>query len=488
MATTVEEPEQLNKKLNYGIAIVLGSGGFYFGYYVACFNPFEKPILEGELGYVLGTDSEKTMIGLVNMLFAVGAMVGVLFTGALADRFGRRPLLIFGEVLALLCVIPYSIANIYSLLFARFISGAVAGVNSSIFSIMMAEMLPNSVCGFGNGFSYFALTLAILISYLTQNIFNYDQMVQNWRLLLLWPAIISLLRLILFPIYIRTDTPKYLYNSAPNSQAGELAVRRAYGLIYSQRSVDAVASESIALYEKQKTAGTVSVGTLFGPQYRKRLFSGCYVAFGQQVSGINFLIFYSTTLFNELQDGLGKTMTLVVGICNFTGSIIVIYLISRLGRKFNLVMGPLFQSIAFFILYIGYIQKTIWILIVSVCLYIISFAIGLGGTETAYIGEILPPAGVGLALAVQWIMTALIGQFLPALISIFGSSTLIIFFAFACLFFFFTFDYFLIETKGKSEQQIITEFESGHYRFLSFLCPKKDNAVDYDQLHGQNSN
>ena len=104
----------------------------------------------------------------------------------------------------------------------------------------------------------------------------------------------------------------------------------------------------------------------------------------------------------------------------------------------------------------------------------LAFAIGLGGTETAYIGEILPPLGVGIALAVQWIVTALIGQFLPNLLSYFGPSSLILFFGVFCFVLFFTLDFLTIETKGKTEQMIVEEFQNSSYKPLNF----KQNVGD----------
>ena len=460
--------KQLSASFNYALAIVLGSGGFYFGYYIACWNPFSDPILQGVYGYNKDTDKAKLdfLNGLVNMLFAVGAMFGVLGTGALADTFGRRPILYIGEIIALICMLPYAVVNINLLMIARAISGLVAGINSSILAIMLAEMLPNELCGFGNAISYVSLTLAILLSYLTQNIFSYDTLKNNWRWFLLWPAVISVLRLICFPIFIRTDTPKYLYNSESDPNAGELKVKLALSKIYEGSEVDTIARESIKAYEFEKES-KLTLGNLFSKKYKKRLFSGCLVAIAQQISGINFLIFYSNNLFEKMGANT-KIMTLVVGLNNFVGSLLVIYLIGNMGRKFNLVFGSLCQGIGMFILYLGYKLDVFWILVVAVCFYMITFAIGLGATQPAYTGEILPPLGVGVSFSVQWILTALIGQFLPNLISIFGPDVLILFFGFACVAFFFLLDFFTVETKGKKEQQIIDEFENGKYKFLNF--------------------
>ena len=467
---------QRSTSYNYLTAIVLGSGGFYFGYYIACFNPMFEPLMYGVYGYDKVKDKSlmDTYNGLLNMLFAIGAMIGVLFTGGIADKIGRRPILYAGEVIALLCMLLYFPININCLMVARVISGLVAGINSSIFSVMMAEMLPNAVCGFGNGFSYLSLTLAILLSYSTQNIFSYDTLASDWRYFMLWPAVISVGRLLLFPIFVRSDTPKYLFiNSKQDEEISEPRIRNAFSLVYIADDVAAVTTDAINQYKKELSQGQITLGMLFGPKFRKRLISGCFVTFAQQASGINFLIFYSNNLFSDLNANV-KVMTLIVGLNNFIGSILVILLIGSMGRKFNLVVGPIAQGIAMFILYIGNEAQELWILAVATCLYMIMFAIGLGGTLTAYVGEILPPIGVGVAFAVQWIMTALIGQFVPNLVSLLSAPRLVLVFGVMCILLAFGLDYLTIETKDKSEAAIAEEFENGTYKFMN-LRPKSKN-------------
>ena len=453
---------------SYTTSILLGSGGLYFGYYHGIFNPLFEPLMTGVYGYDKERDKSTIDIyhGMINMLYAVGAMVGVLGTGALADRFGRRHILYMGEIIAILCVVPYACRSIVCLMIARLISGVVAGINSAIFSIMLIESLPNSISGFGNGFAYLMVSFSIFISFICQNIFDRNYLIDHWRIILLWPCIISVLRLILFSFYIKSDTPKYIYNSEKDGEVARNKIRHIYRRMYIEDDAIKATNDSIKCYEEENKDGVVTLKSVFGRKYRKRLISGCFVAFAGQLSGINFFIFYSTKVFDQIKEGYGKKMTPVIGLNNIIGSIMVLYLISKMGRKFNLVMGALCQAVGMSILYVGYKMMNMYVLILSTCVYMIAFAIGLGGTETAYIGEILPPVGVGVALAVQWIMTAVIGQVTAPLIDIIGPDMLIIIFAVLCFIFTLCLDYLTIETNNKSEKEIIEEFESGRYKFM----------------------
>jgi MFS family permease len=452
---------------NYACAVVLGSGGFYFGYYDGIYNPMFRPMMIGVYGYDEIKDKTKLddINGLVNMLFSIGAMIGVLSTGFLADRFGRRTILYAGEFIALVTMVLYRIISIEVLMTTRVISGMVAGINSSIYAVMIAEMLPNSMVGFGNGFAYLLLTFALLLSYLSQNIFEYQTLVDNWVAVFVWPAIVSIARLISFPIFIKSDTPRYMYTQCADMEAAVAMIKDAYVCVYVDVDAEKAAREAVEYFEKERSEGEIGVMVLFGPRFRKRMLSGCFITFAQQISGINFLVYYSTRLFDEI-GGYGQTITLVVGLCNFLGSICAIYLISKMGRKFNLVVGPMFQAIGMVGLYFGYLRKELWILVVSVIVYMIPYAIGLGGTLTAYVGEILPPLGVGLAFSVQWLMTAIVGQFMPRLITDLGPGILIIFFAIVCFIIVFIMDYLTIETKGKSESEIANEFINKKYKFM----------------------
>ena len=184
------------------------------------------------------------------------------------------------------------------------------------------------------------------------------------------------------------------------------------------------------------------------------------------MSGINFLIFYSSELFKVL--GKDKIMTIVIGLANFGGSFIATAVITRLGRKFNIVIGCLFQGIGMLLLFVGFQSDSFPILASACVIFVLSFAVGLGGSQMAYISEILPPQGVAISCAVQWIMTAIIAQSLLTLKNLFGATALILFFTASCFVCALSLDYLMIETKGKSSEVIAKQFQERRYRPFNF--------------------
>lgn len=458
--------QRTNSK-QYILSLLLGCGGFYFGYGVGIFNPLGDIMLKQVYGFESDKDVE-LYSGLLNTFFSVGALAGVMVSGNLVDRFGRRPSMIATDIVVMACAGLYLIKNINVVLAARFLSGVLSGLYSSIGPVMMVELLPNSVCGFGNAFGYTFLTFAILVAYCTPYVFSPEMMRDYCTYLLAFPSFIGALKFFLTPMLLRTDTPKFIYQSEPDKTIAREKVISAYGKIYDAEVAEAVADETINNFDKAgESAGEgATQDSVFAPAMRLRLISGVFVCFAQQVSGINFLIFYSTELFKEL--GKDKVMTIVIGLANFGGSFIATAVISRLGRKFNIVVGSLFQGVGMLLLFIGFQMKEFSLLAAAVVIYMLAFAIGLGGSQMAYLSEILTPKGISFACGMQWIMTAAIAQSLLTLKSLFGATALILFFTVACFIFTITLDYLMIETKGKSNETVAKEFQERRYRFFNF--------------------
>lgn len=450
------------------LAFLLAFGAFYNGYCTAIFNPLAKPVLEKVYHYDKVKDKVEIdqINGLINAVFAIGAMIGVLGTGFLANITGRKFILYLSELVAISNCGLYVLEELELLIVARFVSGLVSGM-SSIGFIIISELLPNWVSGVGNTFGYILGTGAMLVGYMTQNIFSEDELVKYYRELLCLTVITSAFRLLLLPCYLKTDTPKYLFQNCSNDDEAFAKIRIAYSNVYMREYLNQATYESIRTFSSQRQSGTIKLCAMFTKKYRLRLWSGCFLAIAQQMCGINFFIFYSTQIFDEL-NGKGKSMTLVIGLANFLGGFIALNLIGRFGRKYNFVYGCGVQAISMVVLVIGIQLKIFPILAVTAVIYIVAFAVGLGGSYSAYLCEILPPAGVGISMTIQWVLTALIGYFTPTVNDIFGELVVLIFFTVMCILLFLGLGQWTIETKGKKEQQITEQFEHGDLKFMSF--------------------
>lgn len=545
------EYRQKSTLVNYLRMVVLSLGGWHFGYYVTCMNALTKPIVTGVFGYNETNTDESTLNtinGMVNFVYAMGALIGTLATGELSGRFGRRSMLYFGDILALITVIPTVIAHLAPFLISRFLSGIVAGVNISIYSVWLAELLPNKLCGIGGIVGYFFLTLGVLFSFLCQNIWDYQVLVDYWRVFMCYPLAVALIRLCCYPFLFKTDTPKFYYeqankeapaktakssqvapmqtapqspealvltkkeengdhpgttiateqpgsettrtlvNQKPEASTGPQEsvsanvhdlhhvkgfdkIKMAYSYIYQVDDLDKVAVDNVRFWDKQKEEGTTKVtyAELFTSKYWKQLLSGSFMSFAQQISGINFFVFYSTVIFDSIS-GNGKIVTLVVGLVNVGGTFISVFTTFKLGRKPNLLIGCVGEAVGWILFLIGLSYLNVGFIYAAVVIYMLFYSIGLGGSQALYISEVLPPAGVGLALGVQWAFIGITGLTFPFLIKAVGpiamASFFLIFTVFAGFYIWLT----AIETKDKSPKVIFEEFNSS---FIQVCKSKK---------------
>lgn len=451
------------------LAILLAFGSFYNGYCSAIFNPMAKIILQRVYKFDPVADKAKidSTTGLINAVFAIGAMVGVFSVGIVANKIGRRPLVYASEVVGMCVCVLYFIDSLEVMILARFISGIVAGM-SSIGGIIISELLPNKISGFGNGCGYVIGTFAMLCGYATQNVMSEDTLFTYWKQIICITVVTSSARLIVLPMFLKSDTPKYIYNSTQSEDEIYNKIKACYKHIYSFDDVDKATFEAIKTFNQQKQeARKVGFAELFTPKFVKRTWAGCFLAFAQQICGINFFIFYSDRIFDKIS-GNGKAMTLVIGISNFTAGFLALDLIERLGRKFNFVFGSLIQAFSLAFLLIGIGLEIFAMTAAAACIYIMSFAVGLGSSYGAYMNESLPPVGVGLAVAIQWIFTAMIGYLTPILDDQFGEINILTFFAGVCLILFFVLGKITIETKGKKEFQIDEKFAKGELKWFDF--------------------
>jgi len=152
----------------------------------------------------------------------------------------------------------------------------------------------------------------------------------------------------------------------------------------------------------------------------------------QQLSGITFFLYYSTKIFNSIGVD-GQTANLVFAFGMLFGGVLCMFTLNKLGRKVNIVGGCFCQALSFYALYAMKVTNCFTMLYPVCIFYIVAYSIGLGGTSYAFGAEILPPTGVGLTITVQWLWSAVIGEFTPFFADVWpGVQSLMLVFAVIC--------------------------------------------------------
>lgn len=182
----------------------------------------------------------------------------------------------------------------------------------------------------------------------------------------------------------------------------------------------------------------------------------------QQLSGMNAVMYYSTTIFEQaVSYEEAQYMAIYTTVVNFGVSIVAMFFIDRVGRRFLLLASELGTTIFSILLVIGYLYKIPNLLIASVFIYVASFAIGIGPVPWMITSEMSPieaSSSVGaVATAMNWAMNFLVGQVFPVIFAaIEGWSFLI--FAVICFISAVVTFFFLPETKGRSIEDIVAGF------------------------------
>ena len=274
------------------------------------------------------------------------------------------------------------------------------------------------------------------------------------------------------------DTPQFYIEKLENSKEDsrseyyEGRIKQALENTYSPDSSPAVRRYLVSKHRHAAKETKVTLGSLFGVRFRRQMVAGIMFQYFQQFGGINFFILYATKVFDSIGQS-GKLANLVIAICNCTGAIIIVFIIDRFDRKTIFLTGILLQGVAFlgFCLMLHFDWYVM--LYPTIVLYMVPFAIGMGGTMFAWLVETLPPTGVGFCWMTQWIFCGMVAQFSPIMVDVWpGVLGAMILYTSQCFLGFFLLDLLCVETKGKTKLEVDEEYSSMKYRIFNYFHKK----------------
>ena len=319
------------------ISLIVAIGGFLLGFdssVISGATPFYKRVFELAEGSFL--------IGFSVSSIILGAVLGNLVAGALADRFGRKKVLLATGLLFGFCAAGCALANgVGFFIAARIVGGLGIGLAILVAPMYIAEVAPPSKRGFLVTFNQLNIVMGISVAYFS----NYFVLrlvhdpATNWRVMLgvgTVPAVLYLLLLLIVP-----ESPRWLVQRGRDQEA--LAVMRRVG--GEEHAEDEYRQIKASLHTHAASEGA-AFGELFSRRMRFVMFIGLVIAFFQQVSGINAILYYAPMIF-EMAGG-GKTdaflQAVILGLVNFGMTIVSMFLIDRLGRRPLLLIGSLLMA------------------------------------------------------------------------------------------------------------------------------------------------
>lgn len=450
---------------------LLAEVGLIVGYNMFIFNPLGDLIL----GKVYGLNGTllRSATGDVNLLFSIGSMMACLIAGKLANKFGRRKMILFFQVMIIITMGLYWIENLYVLYFVRFMIGFFSAGQQTVSSVMMKELLPKESSGIGNSLIYTYLGTFIFFAYIQGNLYSSNWILAHWRYLLCWPIIPEIIKLILLPILIPFESPKFLCSMHKNAAELQQMMASIYADTYDEHQIYKVTNETVKVVEDEENNSKVSrygLLSLFGMKTtRRRMWANILALLAQQLTGTTYYTLYSTDIFNRLgEDGKGKQMTLYIAVTKLVSSFIGVAFVKTFGRKFNILFGCLCEAICSMLVALSILINFPLLSYLALSAFMFFQAIGFGCNISAYLTETLPVSGLSFTIALGWIFQATVAKVMPLVAEPFGDVNMILFFSVTCLSSVLILDYFMIESKGKSDLRVIKEFQTKAYSIFDF--------------------
>ena len=456
------------------LAVVAAIGGFLFGY--------DTAVISGTVSAVaaqFGLDAMQT--GWYVGCALIGSIIGVVAGGPLGDTIGRKPTMILSALLFTASAFGCAIApNLDMLVFYRIIGGVGIGVVSIVSPLYISEV---SIAQY-RGRLVSLYQVAITVGFLGAYLFNYLLLrysegaaqgltgewmhrifaSEAWRGMLGMETVPALLFFLV--IFFIPESPRWLTLRGRTADATTILTR-----IY--------ASASEAERELRQTQAVVSAEQksewrlLLAPGIRKLVLVGMSIAILGQFMGVNAVLYYGPTIFEEsgLSSGDSLFFQILVGVVNMLTAILALAIIDRVGRKRLVYYGvsgmiASLLLIGFYFLAGAAMGISAVALLVCILTYVFCCAVSICAVIWVLLSEMYPIRVRGVAMSIAglslWVGTYLIGQLTPWLLVNAGPACTFFLFALMCV------PYMLIvwrlvpDTTGKSLEDIERESLMSH--------------------------
>lgn len=391
-------------------------------------------------------------LGFVVSILTIGCLFGAILGGGISDKLGRKKVMFASASLFIVSSLGCALSSsVYGLISFRLIGGFGIGMISAVAPIYISEISPARLRGTLVSYNQLAIVIGILIAYVVDYILlNHED---NWRLMLGFPLIFSIIYIMLLTIL--PESPRWLYANGDKEKTKQIISK--LGLEKSE--IESVISNS------KSGKSTVKIRDLFKGKLAKIVLIGSLLAALQQITGINVIINYAPTIFEMtgVAGDIALIQSIYVGIINLIFTLIAVWLVDRVGRKVLLLCGSMGMALSLLYLVYTFIVPAangIGSLIAVLC-YIGFFAASLAPVMWVVTSEIYPSRIRGTAMsvstAISWLCTFLTVQFFPWILNNLGGSVAFgIFTIFSIIAFIFILIY-IPETKGKSLEEIEKE-------------------------------
>lgn len=428
-----------NKYVLYYSALVAALSGFLFGFDTVVISGAEQDIQK-----IWQLNS--FMHGLTISMALWGTVLGAIIGGLPNEYWGRKNTLVLVGFLYLISAIGSAFASdVYSLIIFRFIGGIGIGISTIAAPLYITEISPPEKRGKLTGMFQFNIVLGILIAYISNALLSHLGP-DSWRYMLGVQAIPSIIYIVL--CIGLPESPRWLIIRKKNTAKASEIFYTINPIASEKEITDLVHNISIS------TSTENNKRTFFTKSMWKPISLAFFIAFFNQMSGINAILYFAPRIF-ELT-GLGQEASLLqsigIGLVNLVFTLMGLYLIDKVGRKTLLYWGSFGYIISLGLCSWAFASGFVEIVPYCIFAFIAAHAIGQGAVIWVFISEIFPNqyrnAGQSLGSFTHWFFAALLTLIFPKMVTIFNPALIFGIFCILMVVQLFWIKIWVLETKG----------------------------------------
>jgi MFS transporter, SP family, sugar:H+ symporter len=408
------------------ISVVAAIGGFLFG--------FDTAVINGAVD-ALSSEFELTagLTGFAVSSALLGCAAGAWFAGSLADRLGRKKVMIIAAVLFLASAVGSGLAlGVWDLILWRVVGGLGVGTASVIAPAYIAEISPAPIRGRLGSLQQLAIVTGIFVALLSDAFLANEAggaAEELWAGLAAWrwmflaeavPAIAYGLLALTIP-----ESPRYLVAKGEDTRARDVLVR----LMSRENARERIEAIKNSLRGERLVGLRNLLGDAAG--LKPIVWVGIALSLFQQLVGINVIFYYSTTLWRSVgfEEGDALTVTVITSVTNVLVTVVAILLVDKIGRRPLLLIGSTAMTLALATMAFCFSQATgsgedislpdpySTVALVAANVFVVGFGVSWGPVVWVLLGEMFPnklraPA-LAVAAAAQWLANFAVSTTFP---------------------------------------------------------------------------
>uniref|UniRef100_A0A8C3G685 Solute carrier family 2, facilitated glucose transporter member 4 n=1 Tax=Cyclopterus lumpus TaxID=8103 RepID=A0A8C3G685_CYCLU len=469
-------------------------GSLEFGYNIGVINAPQKIIEEDynatwvhRYGESIPAGTLTSLWSLSVAIFSIGGMLSSFCVGFSVFSSRRKAMLInnmFAFIGGSLMGLSKLCRSFEMMILGRFVIGAYCGLASGLTPMYVGEIAPTSLRGALGTLHQLAIVTGILIAQVL-GLESLLGVADLWPILLGLSVVPAVFQMALLPFC--PESPRFLYIVRCQEHQAKRGLRRLTG----RQDVSSMLAEMKEEKRKMDMERKVSILELFrSPLYRQPIIISILLQLSQQLSGINAIFYYSTSIFMKAGVQSPVYATIGAGVVNCAFTVVSLFLIERMGRRtlHMLGLGGMCICAVIMTMALALLDSVPWmsyISMLSIFGFVAFFEIGPGPIPWFFVAELFSqgprPAAMAVAGFSNWTANFIIGMSFQYVADLCGPYVFLIFAVLLLFFLIFTF-FRVPETRGKTFDQIAANFHQdsvGGMMDMDMDLDKPSTELDY---------